>query len=429
MDPDNLVALRDLSRGLALTGQLDEAAATAARASELAPWSARAVAVLADIEFRRGDVERALDLADRALEIDPDFVEARVDRSRYLAALGRTDEAATELTTLLEVSPDDPWVTLRYVELVGLPAGAFDDAETRLRAVVSRNPSFVEARLLLGAVLTRAGRPADAVAVYREAVAADPTHPEALARLGLLLAELGDPAGEQALRTAIESSPIPRADLHLALGRLLASRGDSSEARRQLELAAAAPAATADTRNARATALLLLGRPGEAQTVWTDLTEDRPDYASAWTNLASLAIRDRKWADAESFARAAIERDPLSTGAWNTLGIALDELGRTDDAEAAYRRAGELDPGDWQALFNLGILLRTNARYQEAVEVQQEVLNRSPGNPGAHFELGMLYAGFLGDADRAKLHLRATIEAAPDHPRARQARMVLDRLP
>mgnify|MGYP000314291780 CR=1 FL=1 len=43
--------------------------------------------------------------------------------------------------------------------------------------------------------------------------------------------------------------------------------------------------------------------------------------------------------------------------------------------------------------------------------------------------VGMLYAGFLGDAERAKVHLRATIDAAPDHPRARQARMVLDRLP
>ena len=50
----------------------------------------------------------------------------------------------------------------------------------------------VAGTMLLGAVLTRAGRPSDAVAVYREAVAADPTHPEALAGLGLLLAELGD---------------------------------------------------------------------------------------------------------------------------------------------------------------------------------------------------------------------------------------------
>ena len=33
-----------------------------------------------------------------------------------------------------------------------------------------------------------------------------------------------------------------------------------------------------------------------------------------------------------------------------------------------------------------------------------------------------------GDADQARTHLEATIAADPDHPRARQARVVLDQL-
>jgi hypothetical protein len=41
----------------------------------------------------------------------------------------------------------------------------------------------------------------------------------------------------------------------------------------------------------------------------------------------------------------------------------------------------------------------------------------------------MLFAGPLGDAGRARDHLQAAIAADPDHPRARQAREVLDRLP
>jgi hypothetical protein len=40
----------------------------------------------------------------------------------------------------------------------------------------------------------------------------------------------------------------------------------------------------------------------------------------------------------------------------------------------------------------------------------------------------MLYAGPLGDIDRAKVHLQATIDADPDGPRGRQARMVLDQI-
>ena len=53
-DPENLSALKDLSRGLAQLGRLDEAAEVAAKASSVAPWSAQALKVEADVEFHRG---------------------------------------------------------------------------------------------------------------------------------------------------------------------------------------------------------------------------------------------------------------------------------------------------------------------------------------------------------------------------------------
>jgi tetratricopeptide (TPR) repeat protein len=429
MDPDNLAALRDLSRGLALLGRVDEAAAVAARASAVAPWSARALMVEADVEYRRGHSARALDLIERSLELDDRFMEARLDRSRYLAVLGRSDEAAAELQRLVEEFPDDSWVALRYAEIVELASGDFRAAEQRLRKVLGRNPRFAEGWMLLGTVLVRAGRPSGAAAVYREGMERCAADSEIAARLALLLAEEADPAAEAALLEAIESSPAARADLHAALAELLAAGGRRQEARRQLELAAAAPTFSVGTVNAKAMALMQLGRVYEAETLWAELVRDRPGFWRAWQNLASVAIQRQDWAEAEKLARAAIDREPTAAGAWNNLGIALEELGRTDEAEAAYRRAFEVDATDLRALFNLGILLRTNARYDEAAAVQQQVLGRDPVHAGAHFELGMLYAGFLGDVEKAKAHLQATIGADPDHPRARQARIVLERLP
>jgi tetratricopeptide (TPR) repeat protein len=428
-DPENLAGLRDLSRGLTQLGRLDEAAVAAARASAVAPWSAQARLVEADVEFQRGHHQRALDLIDQSLELDDRNLEARIERGRYLAALGRKDEAAEALESLLEESADNNWVALRYAEIVELENGDLQAAEKRLRAVLSRNPTFSEAWLLLGNAFTRAGRVSEAAAVYREAIAHDASNPELLSRLALLLAESNDPGAEKALREAIDSSVVVRPELHLALGELFAEQGRRQEAQQQFEAAATARAVSAGARNAKAMASMKLGRTGEAEAMWRSLIEDQPDYWRAWLNMSSLSIQKGAWADVERYARASVDRQPSSADAWNNLAIGLDELGRTAEAEAAYRRASEVDPNDWRALFNLGILLRVGGRYEEAAATQREVLQRAPALAGAHFELGILYAGPLGDLERAKVHLRATISADPDHPRAQQAQSVLERLP
>ena len=429
MDPENTAALRDLSRGLAQLGRLDEAAAVAAKASATAPWSAQAVMVEADVEYLRGRYQRALDLIDHSLELDDRFFEARLDRSRYLAALGRTEEAAAVLEALLQESPDNSWVALRYAEIVELASGNYGAAEQRLQAVLSRNPKFTEAWLLLGTLQRLSGRTSAEVEVYREAIANGAATSDILARLALLLAEASDANAETALREAISSSPTVRADLHLALGELLAARGRAVEARQQFEIAAAAPARSVGNRNSRGMALLRLGRVAEAETAWLELVRDHPEFGRAWLNLASISIQRQNWPEGERLARTATELEPTEAGAWNNLGIALEELGRTSEAEAAYRRAAGMDSKDPRALFNLGILLRLSARYDEAAAVQQEVLTRNPRHAGAHFELGALFAGPLGDPEQAKAHLQATISADPNNPRAQQARAILDRLP
>jgi arylsulfatase A-like enzyme/tetratricopeptide (TPR) repeat protein len=428
LDPDNLAALRDLSRGLVQLGRLEEAAAVASRASGIAPWSTQALMVEADVEHRRGHHQRALELTEQALELDDRLLEARLDRCRFLAALDRSSEATQELEPLLAEHPDNNLVALRYAEIVEFGSRDYPAAERRLRETVARNPSLTEAWALLGTVLTRAGRPADAVAAYREAITVGAANPDLSARLALLLAESADPEAETALRDAIRTSPAPRADLHVALGEDLAEAGRSQEARQQFELAARSPVFSDGTGNAKAMALMQLGRSDEAEGLWTQLTRESPDYSKAWLNLSSLSIQRRDWAAVERFARVATEKDPNSSPAWNNLAIGLDELGRLNEAESAYRRAIEIDPDDWRAAFNLGILLRKSRRYAEAAAVQEGVLSLAPRHAGAHFELGVLYAGPLGDVERAKTHLQATIGADPKHPRAQQARAILEQI-
>ena len=273
--------------------------------------------------------------------MDDRFLEARLDRSRYLAALDRHDEAVAELEPLLEQSPDNDWVALRYAEIVELESGDFRAAEQRLRTVLSRNPYFAEAWLLLGTVLRRAGRTGGGRGLPRSHCHTAPT-----------------------CRSSDPSRPAPRRDRQIRRPRRLcakrwlepggtrrpscrsrrAPRGARTrrEARQQFEIAASAPTFSAGTRNAKAMALLQLGRANEAEDVWRDLIRDQPDYWRAWLNMASLSIQRRDWAAVERYARTAVEREPTSADAWNNLAIGLEELGRTGEAESRLP-AGERD--------------------------------------------------------------------------------------
>lgn len=362
-DPGNLVALQQLVRGLVQLGRLDEAATVADRARRAAPWSPSARLDQADLAWRRGDPQGALAYAGEALEIDPESVEARLERARVLARLGRSNEAAAELDRVREAGGGGAWLEVRTAEIVDLPAGRLAEAELRLRRAVGIDPFLMEAWLLLGEALERQGRLRDAVDVYREGLGRRPRSVVLENRMALQLAALGTAAAT-----------------------------------------------------------------GEARAIWQRQTEDDPQSAAAWNNLASLALEEHDWAAAEELARQAVERDPALADAWNSVGIATEELGRSEEAEAAYRRAIEMQPDYWRARSNLGSILRQSGRYLEAVAAFEEVLRQVPGHPGSHFELGVLYAGPLADPGLAREHLRAVIAAAPDRPLAAQAALFLQQL-
>jgi Flp pilus assembly protein TadD len=103
----------------------------------------------------------------------------------------------------------------------------------------------------------------------------------------------------------------------------------------------------------------------------------------AQTSLATLALGERRFDDAERHARAALALEPGNALAQGTLAVALDDLGRLDEAEAAYRAALVLDPALYANEWNLALLLAGQpARRSEAAEHLRRFLARAPaGDP------------------------------------------------
>jgi len=171
--------------------------------------------------------------------------------------------------------------------------------------------------------------------------------------------------------------------LRIRLAQILAQQGRRDAARELLETAADSTATGAAALNVRAFARLELGRREEARADWIALLRIAPRDASPRLHLATLALGERRFDEAERQARAAVALAPRDPAAQNTLAIALDDLGRVAEAEAAYRAALALDPALFRSELNLALLLAGQAgRRADAVTHLSRYLAIAPaGDP------------------------------------------------
>jgi Flp pilus assembly protein TadD len=89
-----------------------------------------------------------------------------------------------------------------------------------------------------------------------------------------------------------------------------------------------------------------------AESAYRDAAQWAPTNVDALVALSVVLVQPRtgadnakRLADAESFARRAVQLQPSNAVAWDRLGVALQSRGSfTNETEHAYRRAVELDP-------------------------------------------------------------------------------------
>ena len=109
---------------------------------------------------------------DRAIAIDPEYVDPYVNKSIYLAELRRSDEALRVADAGLAVNPNIQWLyTARAMAELGL--GRFDEAKSDVQQAIRlspRDPFVTYFHTAIGDAELGAGRPAAAIAEYRKSL-------------------------------------------------------------------------------------------------------------------------------------------------------------------------------------------------------------------------------------------------------------------
>ncbi len=171
------------------------------------------------------DVKRAIPLQQKALQIDPDFEDARMELALLYHLDGDTKSAANELGALLRRNP-------RYAPAWLLCAimlehqGKVDRASECYTKALEVNPNLIDARINLGTLWLGTGNVAGARAAWELAHKMNPSNARALLNLGALELRDGNLASAQGfLEKALAQSPDSPAVwnnlgvLHARLGR------------------------------------------------------------------------------------------------------------------------------------------------------------------------------------------------------------------
>jgi protein O-GlcNAc transferase len=288
-------------------------------------------------------------------------------------------------------------------------AGQWAPAERSLRAILARGEDPV-AHDLLGAVLTREGRPKEAEEQLRRALSLSPTLHSAREHLArLYLGEERDAEAAMQLRRAAQEGPLER-DLALKLAAIELADHHPAEAVLQLRSAA--------DRFHSVEALMRLARlesaGGDAQGALQTLRRAAslaPNSVAVLSAEGQVALAARAPAIAIGALEPLTRIDPEGAQHPYLLGVAFLQIGDMAAAADALVQSERLEPDRPLTLVALGMALNGRKLYQEAKPRLVRSLELEPGSIEGKAALAEAEEG-MGALGEAETHARAVLAQA-----------------
>src|SRR4051812_16004532 len=110
--------------------------------------------------------------------------------------------------------------------------------------------------------------------------------------------------------------------------------------------------------------------------------EINPDDSVTWNNIGNVRLDQHKYRAAIRAYAYALRINPRYANAWSGWGATLTKLKRFKEAETCLRRAVELDPAG-SGRINMARLLRAQSRLDEAIAAVSPATNEKIIAPDA----------------------------------------------
>ncbi|MBZ5506871.1 MAG: tetratricopeptide repeat protein [Acidobacteriia bacterium] len=266
----------------------------------------------------------------------------------------------------------------------------YPQAEEKLLELVRKQAENPQAWFDLGFAQSHLNKNAEATSSYKKATELDPKWFEAQQNLGLTLAKSGDLAGAaSALKTAVTLKP--NVGGHQALiGAWLSLAQVTEDSQTQESLAAYQKAAELDPANTEAQLGVArmterAGNPALAEQQYLKLAESGNSESIA--HLIGLYLRQKHFADAETWLRRYMTANPQNAAAQLQLGKLLAAEGKTQEAIAALEPLYKTSP-DPKSARELANLYLEAKQYPAAATLLQALVGQAPEDAQLHLDYG-----------------------------------------
>jgi predicted O-linked N-acetylglucosamine transferase (SPINDLY family) len=177
------------AQSLQQQGQLERAIELFGKCVELAPDRAEAYYKRANVLNGLGRLEPALENYDRAITLNPSYTYALCNRGSVLERLGRRDEALASFDRAIELDPKDALTHYNRGSVLK-DLERYEDALASYGLAIGLNADFAEAHANRGNVLQELRRNEAAMESFERAIALQPTMAQAFQGRGVCLLRL-----------------------------------------------------------------------------------------------------------------------------------------------------------------------------------------------------------------------------------------------
>lgn len=332
-------------------GHLPRAEAIYRQILQVAPNHPDALHSLGVIAYQVGKNEIAVDLINKAINISPSEL-MYCNLGNALQVQGQLELAVESYQKAISIQPD--FVEAHSNLGNALQAqGRFDEAVESYRRALSIKPDFVQAHGNLGNALQAQGKFDEAVESYRRALLLKPDYVKVHGNLGNALQALGKLDGAvESYQRALSISP-DLAEVHSDLGNALQAIGKLDDAVECYRRALSINPNFADAYSNLGNAFQSQGRLDDAIACHKQAISIKPDLAEAYSNLGSALKAQGRLDEAIVCHKQALSLKPGFVRALSRLGNTFLDQGRLDEAIACYRRALLLMPNYAQNHSNL----------------------------------------------------------------------------